>query len=170
MWPDWAIYWTLGNISLPKSPIFLGNFRKVVKIYHFSNEIIFGNFYFHLVIFFWSHCSHFILLLFAISSNEAESSFAKDRNGRFSVTFIPFLHFNFLLHTSVRTSVTTFDEICTIWAKSLAVLPQDLSIWAQKLNLLWSKICYWAKGQMLSKYSSPLVTLITLYLVRFEQH
>ena len=45
----WAIYWTLGNfskpvatISLPKSPIFLGNFCKHVKIYHFSSEIIFG--------------------------------------------------------------------------------------------------------------------------------
>ena len=47
--PDWAIYWTLGNFSkplatiyLPKSPTFLGNFCKGVKIYHFSSEIIFG--------------------------------------------------------------------------------------------------------------------------------
>ena len=36
VWPDWAIYWTLGNflkplatINLPKSPPFLGNFCKV---------------------------------------------------------------------------------------------------------------------------------------------
>ena len=43
------IYWTLGNflkalatINLPKSPTFLGNFCKGVKIYHFYNEIIFG--------------------------------------------------------------------------------------------------------------------------------
>ena len=49
VWPDWAIYWTLGNfskpvatISLPKSPTFLGNFCKGVKIFHFSSEIIFG--------------------------------------------------------------------------------------------------------------------------------
>ena len=48
VWPDWEIYWTLGNfskplatINLPKSPTFLGNFFKVVKIYHFSNKIIF---------------------------------------------------------------------------------------------------------------------------------
>ena len=47
--PDWAIYWTLGNflkpwatINLPKSPSFLGNFCKGVKIYHFFSEIIFG--------------------------------------------------------------------------------------------------------------------------------
>ena len=30
-----------GNINLPKSPTFLGNFCKVVKIYLFSSEIIF---------------------------------------------------------------------------------------------------------------------------------
>ena len=49
VWPDWAIYGTLGyflkplaTINLPKSPTFLGNFCKGVKIYHFSNEIIFG--------------------------------------------------------------------------------------------------------------------------------
>ena len=46
---DWAIYWTLGNFSkplatnnLPKSPTFLGNFCKEVKIFNFSREIIFG--------------------------------------------------------------------------------------------------------------------------------
>ena len=56
---DWAIYWTLGNflmplakINLPKSPTFLGNFCKGVKIYYFSSDIIFGQlFYKHLAIF-----------------------------------------------------------------------------------------------------------------------
>ena len=45
--PDWAIYCTLGNFSKPvatiilaKSPTFLGNFCKCVKIFHFSSEII----------------------------------------------------------------------------------------------------------------------------------
>ena len=59
VWPDLAIYWTLGNflkplaaISLPKSPTVLGNFCKGVKICHFSSEIIFGHFYRHLAIFF----------------------------------------------------------------------------------------------------------------------
>ena len=49
VWPDWAIYWTLGNflkplatINLPKSPTFLGNFCKFVKKIHFAREIIFG--------------------------------------------------------------------------------------------------------------------------------
>ena len=49
VWPDWAIYWTLGNflkplvtINLPTSLTFLSNFCKGVKIFHFSGEIIFG--------------------------------------------------------------------------------------------------------------------------------
>ena len=42
VWPDWAIYWTLGKFlkplattNLPKSPTVLSNFWKGVKIYHF---------------------------------------------------------------------------------------------------------------------------------------
>ena len=49
VWPDRAIYWTLGifskplaTINLPKSPTFLGKF---------SSKIIFGHFYRHLAIF-----------------------------------------------------------------------------------------------------------------------
>ena len=49
VWTDWAIYWTLGSfskpvatISLPKSPTFLGNYCKGVKIFNFHGEIIFG--------------------------------------------------------------------------------------------------------------------------------
>ena len=59
VWPDWAIYWTLGNflkplatINLHQSLPFLGNFCKGIKIIHFSSETIsgqllwtFGNFY-----------------------------------------------------------------------------------------------------------------------------
>ena len=48
VWPDLAIYWTLGiflkplaTIDLPKSSTFLGNFCKGVKIIHFSIEITF---------------------------------------------------------------------------------------------------------------------------------
>ena len=51
LYPDWAIYWILGNflkplatISLPKSTTFLGNFCKGVNSYNFSSEIIFGQF------------------------------------------------------------------------------------------------------------------------------
>ena len=64
VWPDLGIYWTLGSfskplatINLPKSPTFLGNFCKGVKIIHFSSEISFRQLFFrHLAIFFWSHC------------------------------------------------------------------------------------------------------------------
>ena len=63
LWPDWTIYWTLGNflipwatINLPKSPTFEGNFCKGVKIYHFSCEIIFGQLLKIFGDFFWSHC------------------------------------------------------------------------------------------------------------------
>ena len=59
-WPHRAIYWTLGNfskhlttINLPKSPTFLGNFSKGVKIFNFSSQIIFGQL---LANFYWSHC------------------------------------------------------------------------------------------------------------------
>ena len=63
VWPDWEIYWTFGKflkplatINLSKSLTFLGNFCKGVKIFQSSSEIILGNFYRHLAIFFCSHC------------------------------------------------------------------------------------------------------------------
>ena len=75
VWPDWVIYWTLGNflkplatIHLPKSPIFLGNFCKGVKIVHFSSEIIFGNFYRHLLIF-SGHSDLFIVYFRSFQKN-----------------------------------------------------------------------------------------------------
>ena len=65
VWPDWAIYLTLGNflktlatINLPKSSTFLSNFCKGVKIFNFSSEIIFGQLLWNLAIFFWSHWRH----------------------------------------------------------------------------------------------------------------
>ena len=45
----WRFFWTLGNFlkplaitNWPKSPTFLGNFCKGVKMCHFPSEIIFG--------------------------------------------------------------------------------------------------------------------------------
>ena len=62
VWPDLAIYWTLGNFlkplatnNLPKSPTFLGNFCKGVKIFNFSSEIIFRQLLLKFGDFFWSH-------------------------------------------------------------------------------------------------------------------
>ena len=58
VWPDLAIYWTLGTslkhlatINLPKSPTFLGNFVKVSKSIIFLLKLFLGNFCRHLVIF-----------------------------------------------------------------------------------------------------------------------
>ena len=49
VWPDWAIYWTLGNflkhlatVNLPKFPTLLSISCKGVKIHHFSSVINFG--------------------------------------------------------------------------------------------------------------------------------
>ena len=56
VWPDWAIFCTLGiflkplaPINLPKSPTCLGNFCKGVKIHHFWATFI------EIWRFFWSH-------------------------------------------------------------------------------------------------------------------
>ena len=38
----WQLFKAYGNINLPKSLTFLGNFCQGVKIYNFSHEIIFG--------------------------------------------------------------------------------------------------------------------------------
>ena len=45
----------LAVINLPKSPKFLGNFCKGVKIYHFSSEIIFGQLFKYIWWFFSGH-------------------------------------------------------------------------------------------------------------------
>ena len=63
MWPDWAIYFTLGNFLKPvaaifsaKSPIFLGSFGKgVFNLSFFYWYHLLGNFYRHLATFYWSH-------------------------------------------------------------------------------------------------------------------
>ena len=58
VWPDWAIYWTLGNfskplatINLPKSPKLLGIFVKVSKSLIFRVKSFLGNSYRHSAIF-----------------------------------------------------------------------------------------------------------------------
>ena len=58
VWPDWVIYWTLGNflkplatIHLPKSPTFLGNFVKMSKYILFPVKSFLCNCYRHSSIF-----------------------------------------------------------------------------------------------------------------------
>ena len=69
VWPDWAIYCTLGYFSkpvarfiCPKLLTFSVNFCKGVKISNYSSEIFLGNFYRHLATFYWSHWTLFNLL------------------------------------------------------------------------------------------------------------
>ena len=64
VWPDWAIYCTLGNFSKPmatiilsKLPTFLGNFLKQSKSFIFLVKSFLGNFYKNLATFYWLHCS-----------------------------------------------------------------------------------------------------------------
>ena len=61
VWPDWAIFCTLGNhsklvatIILSKSPTLLGNFCKGLVKFLVNSYL--GNFYRHWAIFIWSHC------------------------------------------------------------------------------------------------------------------
>ena len=61
----WISVTRLGDLldfNLLKSPTFLGNFCKAVKVFNIASEIILGNFYRHLVTFYWSHCSWFPVL------------------------------------------------------------------------------------------------------------
>ena len=58
VWPELAIFWTLGNFSkplatsyLPNSPTFLGIFCKGVKIFKFLVKSFLGNLNRHLAIF-----------------------------------------------------------------------------------------------------------------------
>ena len=60
VWPDWTIYCTLGNLSkpvtpiiLPKLPRFFGIFVKLSKSVIFLVKSFLGNFYRHLVTFYW---------------------------------------------------------------------------------------------------------------------
>ena len=62
-WPDWVIYWTLGNflkplaaIILPKLSTFLGNVSKA-NLSFFKWTHFWATFIFTFGDFFWSHCS-----------------------------------------------------------------------------------------------------------------
>ena len=69
MWPDWAIYWTLGffskplaTINLPQSPT-IDNFCKGVQNLILQVKLLLGTFYRHLAIFYWSHWRYLMSVL-----------------------------------------------------------------------------------------------------------
>ena len=170
VWPDLAIYTTLGKflkplatIKLPKSPTFLGNFCKGVKIYYFSSEIIFRQLVLMFGDFFWSHWSR------------AASSF------RSLSTFFLFLLFQVLLRlirpdnnthpiegiiTVVRCSQRYKGDIndhTTNWATTTAhnILILLLSI---SLSLLWSVF-----DPFLSFFSSFIFAFARITLTMAEE-
>ena len=68
VWPDWAIFCTLGNhskpvatIFLPKSPTLLGN-NKASNSFIFLLKSFLGNFYRQFAIFIWSHWTQISLI------------------------------------------------------------------------------------------------------------
>ena len=70
MWPDWAIYYTLGNfskpratINLPKSPTHFRPFCKGVKIFHLTRDFLFGWTFIDNGRLFTRHTAHCLILL-----------------------------------------------------------------------------------------------------------
>ena len=75
VWPDWAIYWTLGNFSKPVEQLFCpnlshsqANFVKVSKSIIFLVKSFLGNFYRHLATFYCSHWTQTMKLSLFIGS------------------------------------------------------------------------------------------------------
>ena len=61
------LFKALGNNKFAQISHILRQFLKGVKIYHFMVKSLLGNFYRHLAIFFWSHCSAYATLFLAIN-------------------------------------------------------------------------------------------------------
>ena len=98
VWKDWAIYCTLGNllkplatINLSKSPTFLGNFCKGVKIYHFSSHL---NTSLSLSIYSSVHPTVHFLSLFVLSEgrHSAQSTLITLFIETLSSTCVPYLY------------------------------------------------------------------------------
>ena len=119
MWPDWAIYWTLGKflmplapINLPKSSIFFGNFCKGVKIYHFSSEIIFGHLLKTFGDFYWSHCNQHNLSFLAHITSAVHC--------QYTFSCLSAL-FPFTLSLSLSLSLSLPSLILRLWGKGFTI-------------------------------------------------
>ena len=126
VWQDWAFYNTLGNFFKPCGNNYFaqiahifGNFFNGVEIFHFSIQIILGNFYRHLATFYWSHCSLSPLSLsfprvFGVCVNvsaDCDREFQKDFSVSVWGAFCGWIHFG------VQTLLNDFD----CFYKSLSV-------------------------------------------------
>ena len=120
VWPDWAIYWTLAAINLPKSPTYLGNFCGGVKVYHFLVKSFLGNFYRHLPILFWSHCSPQTILPFLlVTTNVFFVYILSLQCDIFHCYFISMFVYltasserRIICHSSTEVAIQCFDDFC----------------------------------------------------------
>ena len=148
MWPDWAIFYTLGNffkplatISLPKYLTFLGNFCKGVKIYHFSSEIIFGQLLqtfgdFYLVTLttidsqpFYLRNNHIIVVLISTVS------WIKQPN----IQFVSWISLTIKNKIDILPRLKTWDY-STIWSKAVEQLVERLNLKRLKQRV-WIQLC-----------------------------
>ena len=68
------VFKAFGNNQFISISHIFRQFCKVVKIYHFWSEIILGNFYRYLTIFFWSHCTGGTMIDWTPPKNEVEKA------------------------------------------------------------------------------------------------
>ena len=122
VWPDLAIFWTLGNflkplaaINLPKSLTFLGKFCKDVKIIHFSIEIIFGQLLSKFGDFYLVTLIHLLLLILI------QTRFSKVWNQNFEIPKPP----NAAAEAAIKLLINQVDRVCadchSDWLKRLKI-------------------------------------------------
>ena len=107
VWPDWVIYWTLGNflkplatINLPKSTTLFGIFYKCVQIFHFSSKKIFGQLLLTFGDFFWSHCLPWMCIVTGIAISQFICLFWLQNDQRLWLCF--YRDIFFLSHSPVK--------------------------------------------------------------------
>ena len=73
----------MATTILSKSPTFLGNFCKGIKIFPFSSEIIFGQLLFHIRRLFTGHTGHNLAVyIFRVSRDESAEDSARPPRAR----------------------------------------------------------------------------------------
>ena len=133
---------------MPKSTTFLGNFCRGFKFYHFSSEIILGNFYKHLAIFIWSHWSPY-----AFKALEVDWSFL-------CTSFLAIVCRNSLLEQRLLFFNMSQPNLFLIFWKDLKL---PLTVLGDLLATLWCHLGYYFVGVPLQTLSFNLVP-IKMYL------
>ena len=131
------------TINLSESPTFLGNFSKGVKIFNFSSEIIFGQLYRHLAIFYWSHW--WWKIMGRLFVKEAFAVFLSKRR-RTKIAHI------WAVVVAQWQSGRFLRQRSAVRIQSLAnFYNQDIYLFTvscmEKRQLLYVVVCVWASGQ-----------------------